>query len=970
MFRIASVFIFVAVLIPVTSAQDIIINEFQASNFTTLADSSGEYDDWIEIFNRGNLTLNLNGYYLTDDLAAKTKSKLTAKGDEFIIAPGEYRIFWADDDTAQGSNHLNFKLSAKGEQIALISPKLFLIDSVSFGTQVYNVSMGRDTLDYRTWHYFPVPTPGSANNTEAVAGFSEEPELSEPSGFLSSPFQLSMHTSDVSDKIYHSLNTRSPDPTSILYEQPLTITDSKVVRAAAYHQNLARSNIASEIYLFNTVPSMPVIAIITDSSNLWGQTGIYTRYYNAGPEWERFCQVRYMKEGRLERSFNAGIRIQGASSISMPKKSFRLFLREQYGEEMLCFPLFGDENFASFNNLVLKSGYDDDITTSEGTLLRDALSNELWERCGGLSTQSSWAALYLNDKYWGIYNIRERINEEFIAGHTNFTDFDMVRYNWEGPELLCGSIDRWNEWFSFISERDLSDEANYAQLEQWMDMDYFINLMAFVHCTSYYSWGWGVTAFSENSPPGKWRFTTWDADRAFRRADTTMFGIKADRWADTIPKKLLNNAEYRRKFINRTCDLLNTIFLPANSIPVLESIYNTLKPDIQDEINRWNKNAHWEDNVDRVRLFLQKRPEVIKIQFPKVFSLGAWRNVHLRIQGKGTIRISTLYINEDDWTGGYFEGNTVELEAIPAKGYTFAGWNETHPGEKLSLDLHGDTTLTAVFAPDYSAVNTVMITEIAYLLPSGSTPGDWIELYNTGIRPVDISGWNLSDNNSSHTFTFPFYTVIQPEEFLVVAEIKELFLNYYPGINRKIVGDFGLGAAGFALNAAGETIVLKDAAGNLVDSVAYQNKYPWPVVMNATYGSIQVINTDVSNDDPGNWKFVPEAFVTPGDTCIKTSIPEIQSVNNSPSLYAYPNPFNVSISFNVILEKTSRVNLQVYDMSGRRIICLYNGNLSAGSHLFNWDGSLPGGLKANSGIYIVIMSTPERVIHQKIILKN
>jgi len=79
--------------------------------------------------------------------------------------------------------------------------------------------------------------------------------------------------------------------------------------------------------------------------------------------------------------------------------------------------------------LVLKAGYDDDITTESspgGTLLRDATSVELWKAIGGLPQLSSFATLYLNNQYWGIYDLRESIDEHFIQAHTNYTNFDLI----------------------------------------------------------------------------------------------------------------------------------------------------------------------------------------------------------------------------------------------------------------------------------------------------------------------------------------------------------------------------------------------------------------------------------------------------------------------------------------------------------------------------------------------------------------
>ncbi len=124
------------------SQTSLLINEFEAKNVSTIQDNYGEYDDWIEILNISNQNINLNGYYITDDISAKTKNKFTINGTDLTIAPGGFLILWADNDLTQGSNHLNFKLG-DSSLIALYSPALVLIDSVTYLRQYENISMGR-----------------------------------------------------------------------------------------------------------------------------------------------------------------------------------------------------------------------------------------------------------------------------------------------------------------------------------------------------------------------------------------------------------------------------------------------------------------------------------------------------------------------------------------------------------------------------------------------------------------------------------------------------------------------------------------------------------------------------------------------------------------------------------------------------------------------------------------------------------
>jgi len=147
-------------------SQTIKINEFMASNSITIADEYGEYNDWIELYNYGTDTVNIAGYYITDTVGNNTKHQIPAGYALTKIPPGGFLVLWADNDTLQdGANHLSFKLGAGGEQIGLFAPDgATVIDTITFGQQVTDISYGRYPNGANTWLYFNFPTPGASNS--------------------------------------------------------------------------------------------------------------------------------------------------------------------------------------------------------------------------------------------------------------------------------------------------------------------------------------------------------------------------------------------------------------------------------------------------------------------------------------------------------------------------------------------------------------------------------------------------------------------------------------------------------------------------------------------------------------------------------------------------------------------------------------------------------------------------------------
>ena len=144
----------------------LIINEFLASNDACCTDPSGDYDDWVELYNDSDEAIDLGGMYFTDTIGdddpyqiPDTDSSLTT------VQPKGYILIWCDDDQEQGPLHVSNKLSKGGESIVLISQdNQTIIDSLSFSEQTTDVSMGRDPNNVNEFIFFENPTPGLPNN--------------------------------------------------------------------------------------------------------------------------------------------------------------------------------------------------------------------------------------------------------------------------------------------------------------------------------------------------------------------------------------------------------------------------------------------------------------------------------------------------------------------------------------------------------------------------------------------------------------------------------------------------------------------------------------------------------------------------------------------------------------------------------------------------------------------------------------
>jgi hypothetical protein len=160
---------FLTVLLILTSSgtfAQLRINEFLASNDASFPGPQGDYPDWIEVYNAGSVAVNMAGYWISDDLNEPDKLYQIPSTNPALttVQPGGFILFIANGDPTGGVLNVNFKLSGSGEHIGLWMPdKETVVDTMSFGAQTTDVSMGLSPNGGELWYFFNSPTPGASN---------------------------------------------------------------------------------------------------------------------------------------------------------------------------------------------------------------------------------------------------------------------------------------------------------------------------------------------------------------------------------------------------------------------------------------------------------------------------------------------------------------------------------------------------------------------------------------------------------------------------------------------------------------------------------------------------------------------------------------------------------------------------------------------------------------------------------------
>lgn len=161
--------------LPPAAPGDLVLNELMADNTSTIADEAGEYEDWVELYNRGTAPVSLAGLYLSDD---PTDPWVFALPDR-TLAPGEHVLVWCDGDAAQGPLHAPFALSRQGETVVVAS-RAEIVDQVTYASLGADESFGRATSGADGWVRCGYGTPGRTNGCDASVPTATPPPTARP----------------------------------------------------------------------------------------------------------------------------------------------------------------------------------------------------------------------------------------------------------------------------------------------------------------------------------------------------------------------------------------------------------------------------------------------------------------------------------------------------------------------------------------------------------------------------------------------------------------------------------------------------------------------------------------------------------------------------------------------------------------------------------------------------------------------
>jgi hypothetical protein len=668
-------------LISSVSQGQLYINEFMASNASTIKDPDFNDDaDWIELYNDGTSTINLNGYFLSDNLDTPNKWMI---GDITIAAKG-YALFWADG--MNSGIHASFKLDALAEQIGLFGPDLKLIDSVSYTLQKPDISQGRNPNKLLSWEFFIAATPNSANGNQSFTDFAlNEPMFNIRGGLYNSSQSVTLFT-DLGGEIRYTLDGSDPNLSSPIYTKPILIEKTSVLRARIFKPSMLPGPIMTNTYFISEnmeARSLPVVSLATNPANFWDpETGIYAQGEDFKPEWEVPVNIELFENNQSDRAaFNemAGVKINGLYSWKLPQKMLGIYFRKQYGTSNLANTLFYDSPRASFKTFALRASGND----WSNTLMRDILAQNATQLNMTLDISAfRWCMVYVNGQYMGIHNFREKIETDYIEQHYGLAagTFDMVE-NEDYPE--CGDLIEYNELKALFT-KDLSIQANFDAVAEKMDIEDFTNLVITEAASGNSSIDHNVMAWKPKGT-GKWKWILMDLDRGFNNPTSQLINFYLNQTSFPF-RNLMKNENYKSYFGKKLADHLYTSFNPTQMKKLIDAHQTALEPEIANHVARWlgttssYGNAmpsveYWKKEIDQVKTYVEARPPILLKDLNNYgFNGTAGLSLSVYPENAGTLKLNGLIVPQSSSTGSYLKNVDAEIVAEDKAGFTFMGW--------------------------------------------------------------------------------------------------------------------------------------------------------------------------------------------------------------------------------------------------------------------------------------------------------
>ncbi len=900
------------------------LNELLVINLDGPEDKDGDLSAWVEIHNDSEESLELGGYYLTDDADELTKWEIPKRS----VPAGGYTVLWVSGKDFSSlfspDIHTTFKLPVDPDYLGLVAP-----DGTTVVDAYENIPKQRPGFSYGIGDdgestFFSNPTPLDANSNP-IEGFVSDTKFSVDRGFYKESFEVEITTETEDAVIYYTTSGREPSkgnvftgPIEHIYDGPILIDKTTVLRAQAYKNGMGPSDIDTQTYIFvedvikqdtmrtqiteseeygphmeEALTALPSISIAVEDARFVGSGTSGTN------DVESPTSVEWLNpDGSKGFQIDAGISRFGGYFTNFPKKSFRLYFRKRYGEATLKYPIYrghesGRAPTEEFDSISLRSGSHD--MQQRGAYMSNRFVDDSLLEMGTMAPHGRFIHMYLNGVYWGHFHLRERWNAALAASYFGGReeDYDAVNGNdnfTADLKAYDGTLDFWREVQSLARE-----DNPWTVIHTHVDMPDYADFMLL--------WSTGDSesefqAIGSKKLSVPFKFYMKDADGWLRRPS-------AGRITNVGPGRVLGElrSEDDPEFAMFIADRIHKHYFndgaltDERNIERLQRRVDEIKVAFYAEAARWNFRSpqSWQTYQDN--LFERHFPGLADSMVGRYEARGLYPD---------KIQAPTFLPH-----GGELEtGATVKIQAgtlfNPQGGkiyYTIDGSDPRLPGGDLSdtareYDREGEgfALEEAMVVRARTFVSSIFndgtwspLTEATFQIGKRPQPGDliiseihyrpaaptademeagfesrgvfeFIELYNASSEKLSLYDAALT---AGIDFSFDASSILEldPGNVVLLVRNQAAFERRY-GTGLPIAGTF----ENFKLSNSGERLLMTLRDGTVIQEIRYNDKEPWPESPDGDGPSLELKDpTSAADPNEGNsWQASAQTGGSPG----------------------------------------------------------------------------------------------------------
>ena len=375
-----------------------------------------------------------------------------------------------------------------------------------------------------------------------------------------------------------------------------------------------------------------------------------------------------------------------------------IYCNKRFGKKNLDYEFFPDQcpGLTNYKSIVLRNAGND----RDYIYMRDAVCQRVMAENGDIDWQA-WrpSVVYINGKYWGILNIRERANENNIITHYDgLEDIDLL----ENEELKEGTTDNYNIFRAFYTAHGHT-LAEYAELMDWEE---YIRITTMNHYFNNLDYpGNNNVIWRPRAEGGKWRWIAKDLDYSmglynpnagesggydhkiieqwYNPSDWNLhkganFAITST--STRLFRRLMEDEDFKREYIDRFCIYMGDFLNEKRIREIWDPMYNKIKDEWSKHKSAAGVWANYDSELGSARWWVSLRTAEMYKQLSSFFELGSTITMTINKDNNSDaaeagVIFNNVKLTRNTFDGKFFADRKVTLEGLAPESKVVTGWN-------------------------------------------------------------------------------------------------------------------------------------------------------------------------------------------------------------------------------------------------------------------------------------------------------